>query len=444
MTAGEYLKNLLSEKNITPTNLCALTGIKSRNTIYRLFNGYHSSEKTRSLIQRITAVIDFSDKEKAKLDELLSGKKVNPFFVEARRILSVIYNNSADTYKTPELLNPAKVNIYICDMDDPDVFNEIRCALTSNKDAVIYHYVHLFKHRILTAQEIAMIIMLSRYKNYMPIITEGKLVSGAYAITERSGKYMLYEKEKVGNEYMNFKTNISPELYGFIEEKHKRYRTLSRSVKEPVKKVIDYIDLISESLVFDKGLTFYSEGSPCFGYIPYEIIYDMFKDINYLGFPPDHPYVLQLMELFKSRFDMFMDDPDAKKYFLFDTEHIKHMMQTGITFDHAEEFNPLSPKQLRQYFDWLIEISQKKDGKVKCRFLKDGIIKNPYVYGQDNMLYMFYSETGYMDGFTIKLREKGIFEIMNDFTSYVWDEFTMSDEESLELLRNMADEYITS
>ena len=45
MTSGEYIKYLITAKNISVSELCEAAGIKSRNTIYRLFNNYYGEEK---------------------------------------------------------------------------------------------------------------------------------------------------------------------------------------------------------------------------------------------------------------------------------------------------------------------------------------------------------------------------------------------------------------
>ena len=444
MTVGEYLKGLLYEKDISPAHLCQLIGINNKSVIYRLFNGYHSENKTKEIVNKIISAVDFTPEELSRINELVNQKKVSQFFCGTREILSRIYTDS-DIQKSKNIKSECGMNtkLYISDIDNKELVEEIISMMHDNPDINILHYIHFAKHKLVTAYEMLMLIIMLQYKNYIPVIAEDKTISGICEITNSGKQIILREKRIIGNELLKLETVIPNAYSDYITTVNDKYMQRCEKIKEPVKRVVDYIKLVEDSLIFDRDLTFYSEGSPCFGNIPFDTICEMFRDINYLGFPENHQYVQQLIEVFRRRCDMFLNDPSAKKYFLFDTEHIKRMMCTGITFDHAKHFNPMTIKQRKEYFDWLIKMASSGDGKIKFRFLKNGVIRNPYVYGNDRMLCLYYSETGYMDdGVSIMLKNKAIFEIMDDFTQYVWESFTLSDKESINLLKEMAHKYI--
>lgn len=450
MTIGEYLKKLITDKDIPLRQLSEMMGVQSRTELYRLFNDYHSEKKMRALVNKLIECVDFTEEEMDKIHKLMSQKKVSKFYGMTRKALSLVYSGidikdfpeNDKMYDMLKQCDNKDAVLYIANIDEPIVLQYICEYLDKNPKSQAYHYIRINNRKVYTAHDLAMLIILSRYKNYVPIILDDISFKGILALTKKHGEYGICQTEEINGERLYINTQITQKLYEYCRNRQECFNRMSQPVKEPVKSVVNYIDLMTKSAAFEQGTTFYSEGSPCFGNIPCDIIYDMLRDINYLGFPENHPYVENMLNLYKTRQELLMNTPGARKMYLFDEHHIKHMMQTGISFDHAEMFKPMKKEQLRRYFNWLIEMARDRPDKIQFRFLKNGRIDYPYVYGKDIMLYMFCSDTGYMNGFSTMIDNKGIFDIMNDFTQYVWEEFTMSDEDSIARLGHMMDEYI--
>ena len=453
MTVGEYLKNLLKQKEVSVTWLSNELGLKSRNVLYRVFSDYYSDDKTREVIERIYKIVFFSDAEKAKIGELLNIGVTSRQITESRNILSGIYKdpsygkfgtvhggmhiNFSDILKHAA---PHESVVFMAGVSDARIIGDIDSFHGNSEKTAAYNYFH-FSQRNMTCHEITALITLMGHKNYTPLLTRNVDFRGVFILYKTKSEYRGIKLELFQNDYLFLETPVSEEFYNPIIYKKDIFNDLCEPVKKPGSRVVDYIDIIKDSIIFDNTETYFSEGAPCFGNLPYNIVYDMFKDINFFGFPKDHPYVVKLINMFISRQKSFMENPAAKKLFLFDYDSIKRMMQTGLSFDHAEHFKPMTQKQLKDYFDSLIKTAKERPDKIRFRFTKVPL-KRPFVYGIDTMLYSYISDSGYTDGFFIMLRNKALFDVMNDFMPYVWDEYTMSDEESAKLLAQMSDEYI--
>ncbi|MGM9936726.1 MAG: helix-turn-helix domain-containing protein, partial [Candidatus Ornithomonoglobus sp.] len=357
MTIGEYLKELLSEKKLHMKQLSEMMGVRNRTDLYRLFNDYHGEKKTRELVDKLIACIDFTDEEISTMQRLMLQKKVSVFYKETRNVLSLVYTGidektSEESDKVNDIFKQCvnkETIVYIANIDDFNTLLHICRYLDENPEARVYHYIRVMSRKMFTAYELAMLIILSMYKNYVPVILDDVSFKGICAITKKNDEYGLYRIEEVNGELLQVKSLITQELYEYYRLRQEQRNNISQPVKNPVKRVTDYIDLMTKSSVFEQGVTFYSEGAPCFGNIPYDIVCEMFKAIDYFGFPEDHPYVTGMQNLYKMRGELLMNTPGARKMYLFDDEHIKNMMQTGISFDHAEMFKPMTPDQLRRY-----------------------------------------------------------------------------------------------
>ena len=127
---------------------------------------------------------------------------------------------------------------------------------------------------------------------------------------------------------------------------------------------------------------------------------------------------------------------------VFDEQHIRDMMETGFAFEHVEQFNPMTVAQREKYFAGLIDMAKNRPDKIQFRFLKSGAIQYPFVYGSHRLLYINYADTPYFEGFSIMLREKSVLKIMDDFAIYAWNNFTLSDKESINKMEKMKSMYI--
>lgn len=453
MTIGEYLKQIIAQRGISVTQLSSELGLKSRNVLYRLFGNYYSVQKTSELIEQIDKKIVFSNAEKAKIGEFLNKGMISRKAAESRDILSSIYRGAAGggfgvSINGKRLLFSDALNraaetesvVFMSGISDSRLIGDIDSFLGNSEKTEVFNYLQ-FSQQLMTCHEINALLVLKPHKNYTPLLAQHVGFKGVFVLCKSGAEHYAFKLEHFRDDYIYLEAPISEEIYDHIIYKKDKFNETCTPIKEHGSRVSDYIDIMNDSALFDSGVTYYSEGAPCFGNLPYDIVYDMFKDINYFGFPKDHPYVQKLINAFVERQKGFMKNNAAKKRYLFDHESIKYMMQTGLSFDHAERFNPMTPAQLRKFFDILIQYAREMPEKISFRFTKEPL-RYPFVYGIDIMLYSYVSGTGYMDGFVINLKNKAIFDVMNDFMPYVWDNFTISEADSIKILEDMSEKYI--
>ncbi|MGN0163159.1 MAG: helix-turn-helix domain-containing protein [Candidatus Ornithomonoglobus sp.] len=450
MTAGEYLKSVLTKKNIQMSELAERMGLKSRNALYRLFGDRCSKEKAAELANEIAICAGLSAEELDGFYDRLSHNGESSFLTKTRAVLMNLYaqelpNGYTFEYngrKKPlsEALScreNARTDIFIAGISDISIIGDICAFMEENPEVRIHHYVKLRKNTLMTAYELVALTVFMNYRNYNPYISEYWNFTGICILEKDKCDCFVRKLEFLKNNIFFLESRLTSEMYEHMWLKQKKLNELSKPIKKPGKKVIDYIEILKDSMIFDDGQIFYSEGAPCFGTLTCEAAYDLFKKASFFGLPEEHPYVKGMIELYQKRQDTFLNTKGAKRYYLFDEEHMKNMLTTGISFDHPEQFPSLSKEQLRKYFEWLADMNKNHPEKIEIKFAKIPELRHPFVYGRNKMYYMYHSDSGYMDGFTVTIDEPGIFEIMNDFVDYVWDNFAVEGQ-----LTDLLDKYL--
>lgn len=453
MTIGEYLKQLFEQKEISVKTICERAEIKSRNTIYRLFQNYYSNEKTAELVNRITAVFEFSEEEIRRIDELITDRSIFGFFINSRKVLSNIYkenipcgfefeDKTGKKVALRDILSECdksdKAVIAMSDIDDIKIIGDIRAFLEKNKTAEVYNHVGLKYHKNTTAYEIYSIIALTRFGNYIPYITDKVQNKSIHILRESGGKRYAAKIEYFNKSYHYISSEITEDFYNYELEKLAEYNSCCCEVKRKMGIITDFTDLIREMHSREKGSVYFSEGAPCFGVLSYDVLYDMLKDINYMGFPAECGFIEELTSAAYNREQTFLSLPESKRRFIVDEPTMLNMIENGIAFDHLESFKPMTEKHLRMYFEWVSDVRNKYPGKMMFRFIKKGYkMIYPFVYYKGNQLYMYCPEPSCEKGFVISICSRGVFEIMDDFMEYVWENFTLTEDESADIVRDM-------
>ncbi len=454
MSVGEYVKALLDEKGVSVSVLSKTMGLRSRSTLYRLFKDYYSEEKTKEIVSSILEHIELTGDEKQKIISKLNSERVSSFNKKTREILLKCYSETIGggyVIRTPEgekdLLSVLKkhlkgdARVIMVNIDDNRIIGDMISLLEWDGSVKVYNYLKLHNHRLQTAYELLSLIAMWKYKNYMPIINDAYNYKGIFMLTAHEGSYN-YVALSIKEDACSFvDTPITRELYRHMLDNTEYIRKRGELRGIQSKRVSDYIELLeSSNECLYSANTFISEGAPCFGHISIDILTEMFKDINYFGFPPEHAYVKKLIKLFEDR----ERDSRAgfKKKLLFTEGRVRHMLMTGISHDHLEHFMPMSREQLRLYFGRITECMENGGGGVDIRFLKDRRILRPYVYTDGGILYLSSSEPHSSGDSVIILKNQSICSIMNDFTEYVWENCTYSDKESLHILKGLMNDYL--
>lgn len=443
MTSGNYLKQLVQEKGISVTALTNLLGLKSKNTVYRLFKNQCSKEKTAELISKIAAAVELRPEEIETLNRL-SGGEDSYFYIQTRDILMNIYKESLptgfvikhkdQTLKFSDLLddiNAAGSKIFINGITDISLIGDLCEFLRHNRDVEIYHIVRLRKHSIMTAYEILAMIELMNFPNYMPYIADSHQTRSVYILSKYQNERRISVIEFINESVLFMDSYASRDLYDYVMMRVTAICKRAQSIKMPGKKVVDYIDIMKECLQFETKELYVSTGAVCFDMLPFDVACNVFRRSGFVGFPEDHPYVKQLIDMYKQRYESFINSAEGKKYLFFDDKHIQNMLQTGLPVFHPEGFVPLNNEEMYEFFNSLIGEAKGSEPKREYRFIDLPPLRNSFAYVVDHIFCMYHSDSGYMDGFEVMIKNEGLFDIMNDFVKYVWNNHTKPDSEAI-------------
>lgn len=428
---GEHIKNKLEENGISVTELKERLGLKSRNSIYRLFNNGYSQKKTEEMIKRIVKATGISE------DELMlrtEGSEEKGFFAKARAVLMHLFLPEPEkgfkftcengTYALSDILkcsNDTAAVLEICGVFDMKAVGDLYEFLTGHPGITIYHYIRFRKRSPASAYELTALIMLMRCKNYYPMITDELPFRGIFLTEKAENGASCIRLEFMKKNAVYVSTHITNELCSYLENKRNLLIMSCTALRKPNKLVRDYIEMLEDSRLLDDGQIFYFEGAPCFGTLEVGIAEELLKKSGYMGFPKDHPYITTARDISYERYGDFMNSPTAKRHYVLDSEHMQNMLKTGLTVSHPESIPPLSREQLKRYFRWLKGLEKRVPQKAELRFTDIPKINYPFVYGMDKGLYVCHDESSLMIGFSITITAPAVIELMNDFAVYLWN-----------------------
>lgn len=454
-TVGKYLKNILDSRNISYSELSKDLGLKSRSTLYRLFNDKCSVSLAREIIHSIEHIVGFTKEESQQINRLFGDENVNPFYKKTREILSLLCRESLENgYRTEsydgkeielkkilDKYSKYKTDVFVSDISDERIIGDLSEWLRYDHRSTLHYYVRLKHHRLLTAYEILAMVVLSRYANFYPCLNNNIFYKGICIIACDGDQYYFVSIYIDDGETRFLETTITRTHYEYLINGYASSERKRGYLRKPVAKVMDYIEYVETILNNENGEIFHFEGAPCFGNLSFDILYEMFGRINYFGFPSGHAYVRRLIDMMRMRHESSVENDELVKVFVFDHENLKYMMQTGISFDHVEEFEPMTPEQRKQYFEELYSNLSDSEKSSKCRFYKNKRISFPFVYKKSGYLSL-YCTTTYGENYSILLFNSSVIDIMDDFTNYLWENYTCSEESSIEKIRMMMDEYL--
>ena len=203
--------------------------------------------------------------------------------------------------------------------------------------------------------------------------------------------------------------------------------------------VTDYAYIITKFSPVDTDNAFVFEGAFCFEDIPFDIMYSMLKDANYFGFPPDSPYITNIVSAQKKRHEVKRSS-DSRQRFVLSEERIRKLFVTGKTMDHVREFRPLTNEEIR-----IIAENFLNNDKIEYRFFKFGYSNKCIELGlaENFGIHIWDASRGYgKNHFQTIIKHPKAISVFKSFTEYFWDNCTMSDEESKQKMMDLISEYL--
>lgn len=438
MTFGEYLREILTEREINPTHLARSTGIKSKNEIYRLFENNCSYKKTLEMFNMISAHVEFTEEEKHKLLELMSECKVGVSKRKAYNTLSLLYKNEEQRQEAEfsevcgfiKKYSSGKVTVYP-DVLTPSESLMLNDAIAGLDNVFVKHVVNFNTSDEMIARELFEIITLFQNENYEFFESTFCGFFDTFLIAENNGDYMIaiYDKHKF------YEGRIAREAAEIIEKKCSEL--FYNTSKEKNGKVSDYIDIINFSACADINNIYSLYGMQCMGDISYDVMESLFEDADFCGFPRNHPYVLKFLQAVNER-ECLRKKSQAQKRYVLSEKSVREFLKTGRTADYMSCFRKLSKEERRAFLNKFLE---KTEGAEHLgRFFGDGFseILTECVYIENTGIFL--SSTG--KGFD-KVSQNALIThpkaqaVFSGFCKWFWDNCTYSEEESAKKLKTL-------
>lgn len=439
MDFGAYLKSLLDEKNINLSKLSETIGVKSKNTFYRLFDNYYSYDKTKEITEKIISAVSFTETEKEHIYELMKKCRIKKNVLNACRLLEKLYQPPlpADTriFRSGNSIwcrpDCREIHMFMgyTDSEHPtaaaqEILNHPFAARKTLKQ-----FVDFSKNEPYIAGTLFALIRLSSNDNYECTETDNVDFHDLLGLVRLKDGFGLFFVDNSGKYVESF---ISEEMYSFIYEK---YSSLNgKDIRFEKGRVSDYASIITEFSVIENNDCFSFEGVFCFGDIPFDTMYQLLADSNYLGLSPDNPYIKEIVDAQRTRYDMHVSS-GAKRAYVLSRERLEQFLKTGRTMDHFEYFRNLNRDEVISFLNHFIN-----NKRFSYRFFKPGfgnyciecgIVKNDRIFFWD-------AENGYgKNHFHLSIENPKALKLYSDFCDYFWSFCTLTPEESADIMDNI-------
>lgn len=445
MDFGTFLKNVLAKRNINISHLAEQTHIKSKNTFYRLFQNYYSYEKTKEITDKILEVVDITDEEKTQIYSLMQMCRMNKNVLNACMLMQNLYTDSGGI-KTDISRNGNAIWLRedcesltmfmgLTTTESPALIAREILTHTSAKTKSLIHYVDFSKSDEYNAGTLFSMIMLAGFEDYDCAETNKSRFSDLVGFLKLKNGYGYFMVSSTG-EYAE--TELSEEFYNFISKQYSS--TNHKPLKMRKCNVTDYADILSEFSILENNDLFTFEGMFCFGDLPFEIMYKLLEDANFLGLPPDSQYIKTLVDAAQSRFAL-RSTATSQKVYILQEDKLRSFLETGRTLDHPSFFRALTMSERKD----MIERIRNNPSRFKFRFFKNnyhckyiecGVVKNKSIF-------MWNADSGYeYNHFHITLTNPKAVRFYENFCRYFWQFCAMSQEESDKLFNDIIAEYI--
>lgn len=438
LTFGEYLYKLLSDRKTNISRLAAEAGIKNKTEIYRLFENRYSYDKARALTERILSVSEIGGREREALYSLMEEVKIKPGMRKALEILRRLYAPEAELppagrsaqrlLATLERFCGGRTGVYIGSNPDPDVSETLSKFMTENPsaDISVTHAVNFNRREDMVAKELFAVLKLAPYDGYNACSARKSLMSGIVGLSEAADCRHVFRLTESG-EYAE--SDVSGEYYEFARS-HLGMLEGSAPLKDTKGNITDYSYNLSlfASVYTNASIRF--EGCPCFGDLPFDIMYELLKDADYFGLPPDSEYIENIVGAAKLRSDEVAGSGAAQRYILSE-DKLKRMLCERRPLDQMDVFRPLAAPELIRLLGCL------NAGNNRFRFFKPGYSNRcaENIYTENFGLVIWDAARAYgKSHFNTIIKHPKALSVYKSFAQYCWEHLTLSEEESAALL----------
>lgn len=446
MTFGEYFHKLLTDRQTNLTKLAEGAGIKSKTTIYRMFEDKYSYEKVHELTEKMLPILKLTKDEEYKLYSLMEDCKIKSNVKKAWGILEKLYQHTEyitdkNMQKIHEKLKEnqkSEINIFIGSEVDENIALFLNKFLLDNEgyNISVTHLLNFNRSEDIIASELFSAIKLMPREEYQCFEMSKTELKDLIILIHMSIGYHLVMLTS-SNEYIE--SSVSKELYEHLLKKCNICKK-GTALKDTRDHLTDYLYTIEKFSVMETNNAFSLNESISFSDIPFDIMCRLLKDANYFGMTPNTPFIKNLVCAAEERYKLKLKS-DLTRLYILPLEQVEKFISTGKTMDHVEGLRALTKEEITTVINSFINGRH----RFKYRFPKEEYSKNciECVLIEDYGIVLIDAALGYgKKHFQTVISHPKAMNVFKSFIEHFWDKNTVSDEESRQKMNRLINKYL--
>ncbi len=462
-TFGDFLRQIISSRELTILKLAELTGNKSKTAIIRLLNNETSQKTVVKFAENLTKVIDLTDDEKACMNRILMNDSLSPAQKTARDNLLMLFEKNHNVTKPKNICTAYNSEIKEEKVSFDELFdiclnreslviiedvisNELVFALdkviheTAKKkfSPTINQFFKFDEGIEAKGKQLLALMKLSTYLEYNAYEVRHRfaLEKKIIILTKSKGKrYMRLIEFYTANKFYYSDTEIAEPFYNHLLYRQNLLKEHSNPMRSEPMKSEQLLEMLQVMAYYDSMPAIQINSTPQYMFIPFEIQVRVFEDCNYIGLGKEHPYIKPVVDLLKSRAE-FIKNTVLPRKMIFTLDGLKSFFKNGKTGDYFRLLGGLTVDECKATLNYILS----KEG-ISFKILKKDyqIYDTEFIVFGDKNIIIYDPIWGWWEGSTMaELTDKRMAGILTDFYNKVlWEKCCYSESESREIIEKM-------
>lgn len=462
-TFGDFLRKIISSRELTVLKLAELTGNKSKTAIIRLLNNETSQKTVVKFAESLTKVVELTDEEKECMNHILMSYSVSPAQKTAMDNLLVLFEKNPNVTNTKNICTAYNSEIREEKVSFDELFNICltRESLVTIEDVVSNELVFALNKVIYETakkkisptinqffkfdegieakgKQLLSLMKLSTYSEYNAYEVRHRfsLEKKIIILTKSKGKrYMRLIEFYSANKFYYSDTEISEVFYNHLIFRQNLLKKHSNPMRSEPMKSGQLLETLQIMAYYDPMPAIQINSTPQYMFIPFEIQQRVFEDCNYIGLGKEHPYIKPVVDLLKTRAE-FIKNTVLPRKMIFTIDGLKSFFKNGKTGDYFRLLGGLTESECKATLNYILN----KEG-IDFKILKKDyqIYDTEFIVFGDKNIIIYDPIWGWWEGSTMaELTDKRMAGILTDFYNKVlWEKCCYGENESREIIEKM-------
>jgi len=437
-----FLENFMRNHNLNAASVAKKLKLSSPTSVLRILNNKATLNNIKSFSEKLKGAIQLTEEEVLLLERAIMYEQLPDSVVQSRKLLTSLFMKQPPLFEKKircTLKNSQTVT------DIAYLWDEVREFFNSNPDDEIELYIETVDDTVFTAalyniisehpgrninihhffddsddvetvsRQLYAILKLSCFGGYTPYIINNGIYPSrrfyAKNITKDIATLIyIYDEEHYTSVEMSLSSNP---MCRHIEGEFSLLSEMCVSVKEKFAAAMDDLPAYLEKCrKLDPIVSYELKKTPCFMMIPFDIQEQLYEQVNYMGYGPDHPVIRRLYKILQLR-EKFMDEGSVDKYYVLSKSGIEAFVATGKTSDYLPFLRALTPNECKRVLMRNISLPNTKVFVLK----EDYDVTNvECALFESTAITVFDPSLGYWDNFSeIAVHNKKMLRVIRDF-----------------------------